>query len=146
MFWTDYGLTGKIETAGMDGSERRVLHYTDIWQPNGIAIDYGSGRIYWSDAGQQRLEYSNFDGSERTVVETAGTGLVSPFAVTVVDDILFWSDWETNKIYATHKEHGALENEGYFSEIVTFLHTPYGIKALRSDLQPQGKLKHCVVY
>jgi hypothetical protein len=138
MFWTDYGLTGKIETAGMDGGERRVLHYTDIWQPNGIAIDYGSGRIYWSDAGQQRLEYSNFDGSERTVVETAGTGLVSPFAVTVVDDILFWSDWVTNKIYATHKEHGALENEGYFSEIVTFLDTPYGIKALRSDLQPQA--------
>ena len=139
MFWTDYGVVAKIETAGMDGGERRTLHFNDISQPNGIAIDYGSSRIYWSDAGQDTLEYSNFDGSGRTVLETAATGLLDPFAVTVIDDVLFWSDWATNKIYATHKEHGAGGNEGYFNEIVHFLDRPYGIEALRADQQPEGK-------
>ena len=139
MFWTDYGVVAKIETAGMDGGERRTLHFSEISQPNGIAIDYSSGRIYWSDAGMDRLEFSNFDGSDRTIVENAISGLVHPFAVTVADELLFWSDWETQKIYATHKEHGTLENEGYFAEIVTFLDTPFGVEALRADRQPQGE-------
>ena len=138
MFWTDYGVVAKIETSAMNGDERRTLHYNGISQPNGITIDYSSNRIYWADAGEDRLEYSSLDGSGRTVLESAATGLISPFAVTVADEILFWSDWHTNKIYATHKEHGALENEGYFAEIVTFLDTPYGIEALRSDRQPAG--------
>ena len=139
MFWTDYGVLAKIETAGMNGGERRTLHFSEISQPNGIAIDYNSDRIYWSDSSLDRLEYSKFDGSERTVVEAETTGLVHPFSVTVVDNLLFWSDWATQKIYATHKEHGTLQNEGYFAEIVTFLDTPYGIEALRSDRQPPGK-------
>ena len=138
MFWTDYGVLAQIETAAMDGRERRTLHFSDISQPNGITIDYSSGRIYWSDAGLDRLEFSNFDGSGREVVENEMTGLVHPFSVTVVDNLLFWSDWETQKIYATHKEHGTLQGEGYFAEIVTFLDTPYGIEALRSDRQPPG--------
>lgn len=138
MFWTEYGITAKIETAAMDGSERRTLHFVDISQPNGITIDYNSGRIYWSDAGLDRLEYSGFDGSDRSVVESGISGLLHPFSVTVADNLLFWSDWATNKVYATHYEHGTLEDEGYFAEIVTFIDTPYGIEALRADRQPSG--------
>ena len=138
MYWTDYGVVAKIETAAMDGSERRILHFSEISQPNGITIDYATDRIYWSDAVQDRLEYSNFDGSNRNVVEDERTGLLHPFGVTIADNILFWSDWETMKLYATHKEHGALEDQGFFIEIATFLDRPYGVEALRADRQPQG--------
>lgn len=139
MFWTDYGVTAKIETAGMDGSERRVLHFSDLSQPNGITIDYNTGRIYWSDSDLDRLEYSSFDGSDRTILESGILGLVHPFAVTVADTLLFWSDWSTNKVYATHSEHGTSGDEGHFVEIVTFVDTPYGIEALRADRQPPGE-------
>ena len=138
MFWTDYGITAKIETAAMDGRERRTLHFSGLSQPNGITIDYTSGRIYWSDAGQDRLEYSSFDGSERTIVESGTTGLLHPFSVTVGNGVLFWSDWETQKVYATHADHGSSGDEGFFAEIATFLDRPYGIEALRADRQPQG--------
>ena len=146
MFWTDYGVTAKIETAAMDGRERRTLHFSGLSQPNGITIDYPSGRIYWSDAGEDRLEFSRFDGSGRTVVESGTSGLLEPFAVTVVDSLLFWSDWSTNKIYATHYEHGTLQGDGFFAEIVTFLDTPYGIEALRADRQPSGIEISCLLY
>ena len=138
MFWTDYGITAKIETAAMDGSERRILHFSDLSQPNGITIDYTSERIYWSDAGLDRLEFSGFDGSDRRIVESGTSGLLHPFSVTVADDVLFWSDWATNKVYATHKEHGTLENEGFFSEFASFVDTPYGIEALQGSRQPSG--------
>ena len=72
-------------------------------------------------------------------MESVGTGLLHPFAVTVADDILFWSDWATNKIYATHKEHGDSE-DGHFMEIAAFLDTPYGIEALQETRQPSGNL------
>ena len=144
MFWTDYGLTAKIETAAMDGSERRVLHFTGLTQPNGITVDHASGRIYWSDSEEDRLEYSSFDGSDRNVVESETSGLLHPFAVTVGNNILFWSDWATNKVYATHFQHGTQTDEGYFAEIATFVDTPYGIEALREDRQPAGTLVwHC---
>ena len=145
MYWTDYGVVAKIETAAMNGDERRILHFSEISQPNGIAIDYLSERIYWSDAGLDRIEYSNFDGSNRNVVENEGTGLLHPFAVTIADNILFWSDWETQKIYATHKEHGTLDEQGFFTEIVTFLDRPYGVEALRADRQPAGKKKTSII-
>ena len=143
MFWTDYGLVAKIETAAMDGNERRVLHFTSLSQPNGITIDQTTSRIYWSDSNLDKLEFSGFDGSDRTVLESVQTGLVHPFAVTVADNILFWSDWSTNKIYATHKEHGAQENEGYFAEIATFIDRPYGIEAIQEARQPPGKKILC---
>lgn len=138
MFWTDYGLTAKIETAAMDGSERRTLHFSGLTQPNGITVDLASGRIYWSDSEEDTLEYSNFDGSDRNVVESEESGLLHPFAVTVANSILFWSDWATNKVYATHYQHGILTDEGYFAEIATFVDTPYGIEALRANRQPSG--------
>lgn len=139
MFWTDYGVVGKIETASMNGDERRTLHFSEISQPNGITIDYTSERIYWTDAGLDRIEYSNYDGSNRNILEDEITGLLHPFGVTVADNIVFWTDWETKQVYATHKEHGALDEEGFFVEIATFLDTPYGIEALRADRQPAGK-------
>ena len=142
MFWSDYGVTAKIETAAMDGMERRTLHFTDLSQPNGITIDYGSQRIYWSDSDLDKLEFSGFDGSDRTVLESVTSGLLHPFAVTVADNLIFWSDWATNTIYATHKEHGALEDEGFFAEIATFLDTPYGIEALQAARQPSGTCAH----
>ena len=139
MFWTDFGQTAQIERAFLDGNDRRVLHDTDLLQPVGITVDYVDGRVYWSDVGLDRIEFSELDGSRRMAVETESTGLYHPFALTVADDILFWTDWETNTVYATHKEHGANDALGYFAVVATFASTPYGIEALLQSRQPTGE-------
>ena len=142
MYWTDWGRQAKIEVASMDGSERRDFVIDDLSQPNGIALDLVSQRVYWADADLNKLEFIGFDGTGRTQVETAETGLQHPFAVSVGQDLLFWTDWDTNSIYATHKEHGTDDNLGYFSSIATFGQTPYGVEALLSSRQPTGVMKN----
>ena len=123
----------------MDGAERRDFVITELSQPNGISIDLVSERVYWCDSDLNRLEFIDFHGDSRTAVETEATGLQHPFAVSVSESILFWSDWDTNSIYATHKEHGADDGNGYFATIATFASTPYGVEALIADRQLPGK-------
>jgi hypothetical protein len=138
MFWTDLGQTAQIERAFLDGSDRRVLHNTDLLQPVGITVDYDDMRIYWSDAGSDAIEYSNLDGSGRMAVETEASGLFYPYALTVAGSTLFWTDWETNSVYATHKDHGSDQTLGHFSTIASFASTPYGIEAVLESRQPQA--------
>ena len=146
MYWTDWGRTAKIESASMDGSERRDFVITDISEPNGLTVDLDSERVYWSDADLERLEYISFDGTGRTLLETEDTGLQDPFAVSVGDDILFWSDLDTNSVYATHKEHGSDDGNGYFATVATFPSAPFGVEALLSDRQPLSKKASLIYY
>lgn len=140
MYWTDWGRTAKIEEASMDGSERRDFVIEGLSQPNGIALDFQSSRVYWSDSDLDRLEFINFDGSGRTSVETDATGLLLPFALSVGGDILFWSDWATKTVYATHKEHGAHDVLGHFAAIASFSTIPFGVEAYLSERQQSGNI------
>lgn len=58
----------KIERSFMDGSDRRVIVSDGIFWPNGLTIDYSSGRIYWADAKHHVIESSHYDGSDRKKV------------------------------------------------------------------------------
>lgn len=138
MFWTDWGMVAKIERAFMDGSDRRTIISTSLSQPNGITIDYISKKIYWSDSDLDKIEYSNYDGTSRTTLETEASGLKYPFALTVANNSLFWSDWSTNKVYGTHKVHGSDSDNGYFQTIALFSSSPYGIEAVLFDRQQSG--------
>ena len=136
IFWTDFGETAKIERSFMDGGGRRTLISSSLSQPNGITIDYVSERIYWTDSDLDKIEYANYDGTGRIELQTAETGLYYPFSVTVAREILFWTDWASGSIYATHKDDG---DQGHFAEVAHFpVSTPYGIEALVSDRQPFG--------
>lgn len=67
MYWTDWGASPKIERAGMDASGRQVIISSNLTWPNGLAIDYGSQRLYWADAGMKTIEFACLDGSKRKV-------------------------------------------------------------------------------
>lgn len=38
-----------IETAGMDGSDRKVLAVVNMEEPVGLTLDHVMGRLYWID-------------------------------------------------------------------------------------------------
>lgn len=67
MYWTDWGASPKIERAGMDASSRQVIISSNLTWPNGLAVDYGSQRLYWADAGMKTIEFAGLDGSRRKV-------------------------------------------------------------------------------
>uniref|UniRef100_A0AAY4CHR9 Low-density lipoprotein receptor-related protein 4 n=1 Tax=Denticeps clupeoides TaxID=299321 RepID=A0AAY4CHR9_9TELE len=101
MYWTDWGANPKIERAGMDASSRMVIISSNLTWPNGLAIDYHTERLYWADAGMKTIEYSNFDGSGRQVL--INSQLPHPFGLTLHDDKIYWTDWQSKSIQSADK-------------------------------------------
>lgn len=56
MYWTDWGEHPKIERASLDGTDRVVLLNSSLGWPNGLAIDYSAGKLYWGDAKTDKIE------------------------------------------------------------------------------------------
>ena len=127
-----------IERAFMDGSDRRVIIGSGISSPVSITIDYSEQRIYWADVDLNRLEYCDYNGLNCFIVESEPSGLLYPYALTVANDLLFWTDWITDSVYATHKENGSSVGNGYFQKVATFSSDPYGIEALLENRQEPG--------
>ena len=67
MFWTDWGTFPRIERANMDGNGRKAIVSTDMQWPNGVTVDIAGSKIYWTDAGKDRIEVADFDGHNRQV-------------------------------------------------------------------------------
>ncbi|XP_051546501.1 low-density lipoprotein receptor-related protein 6-like isoform X1 [Myxocyprinus asiaticus] len=109
MYWTDWGEIPKIERAGMDGTHRAVIIDTEIYWPNGLTLDYSQQKLYWADAKFNFIHRSNLNGSGREVVVKGS--LPHPFALTLYDDTLFWTDWNTHSIHSCYKHTGENSRE-----------------------------------
>ena len=115
----------------MDGKMHRVLHSSGLVWPNGITLDYDTRRIYWIDAQLDRIEYSYYNGSQRTVL---ASDLSHPFALTIYESLVFWTDWTHNSLFSTHKEHSL-----GIRIVRDFLRgKPYGIEAVAISKQENG--------
>lgn len=51
--------------SGMDGSNFTKLVTTRLLWPNGLTIDYPTDRVFWADAGTDRIEFVEYDGTNR---------------------------------------------------------------------------------
>ena len=137
MYWTDWGDVARIERASMDGSGREVLQDEDLIWPNGLTLDYLANRVYWADAFLDKIEYSNLDGTSRIVLETEENGILHPFSLTLEGDLLFWTEWQNNSIFFTHKILGST-----VSTITNNLFVnPNVIEAVTPDRQVDGELE-----
>lgn len=70
MFWSEMGGEARIERAGMDGSDRRVLIKDDLRWPVGLAVDSLGQRIYWTDEKLKCIGSSTFDGGDVKVLHS----------------------------------------------------------------------------
>ncbi|KAG8195495.1 hypothetical protein JTE90_010798 [Oedothorax gibbosus] len=137
MFWTDWGRNPRIERAGMDGSQRRVIITSGIKWPNGLAIDLLARCIYWIDGSTRVLSSSNYDGEDEKVILT-GTPLKHPFSLDILGDWLYWTDWSSGYegLYKTNRKSGHEESrkigsgEGW--------KTLMGVKVYDASKQPAG--------
>jgi nidogen (entactin) len=53
--------------------------FTGLGSPEGVAVDWLTGNIYWTDSILNRIEVSRNDGTNRKVL--LDTGLVNPRAI-----------------------------------------------------------------
>lgn len=58
LYWVNQGQKGMrtIETAGMDGSDRKVLVVANMEEPVGLTLDHVTGRLYWISKYKQVLQ------------------------------------------------------------------------------------------
>ncbi|KAE8753091.1 low-density lipoprotein receptor, partial [Frankliniella occidentalis] len=104
VFWTDWGPRPKIERVEMNGQNRRAIITQGIKWPNGLALDYDNDRIFWTDAMYHVIESSDLDGRARSVV--LAKGLPHPFALTLFEDTVYWTDWHTRSVMGANKVTG----------------------------------------
>lgn len=109
MFWSDWNNKNpKIERASLDGSSRNTLVEDGLGWPNGIALDIEAKKIYWCDAKTDRIEVENMDpdhdGHARRII--LSDHLPHVFALSILDDHLFWTDWQRRSVDRADKNTG----------------------------------------
>uniref|UniRef100_A0A672NM77 Low-density lipoprotein receptor-related protein 6-like n=1 Tax=Sinocyclocheilus grahami TaxID=75366 RepID=A0A672NM77_SINGR len=122
----------------MDGTHRSVLIDSEIYWPNGLTLDYELQKLYWADAKFSFIHRCNLDGSGREVVVKGS--LPHPFALTLYEDTLFWTDWNTHSIHACLKHTG--ENS---HEIHTNIFSPMDIHVYSQKRQPLEVTSPCAL-
>ncbi|KAL3854471.1 hypothetical protein ACJMK2_013739, partial [Sinanodonta woodiana] len=102
-YWTDWGVESYIGRMGMDGSNATKLITKKLGWPNGLTIDYETDRLWWADAHLDFIEFASADGTGRSIVRQ---GIPHPFAITVFEDWMYWSDWNHLSIERANKYTG----------------------------------------
>ena len=108
MFWTDWGEEPKVERAEMDSLHRRVIIRKNIHWPSGLTIDYSVQKIYWTDSNLRYIDKANYDGTNRESIFRSPRQCVlgHPFALTLYENKILWTGWNTRGIHVTNKNNG----------------------------------------
>ncbi|XP_052436983.1 nidogen-2 isoform X2 [Carassius gibelio] len=99
LFWVD-STSDKIETANLDGSDRRVLFDTDLVNPRAIIVDSTTGTLYWTDWNREapKIESSSVDGQNRRVLVQNGIGLPNALTYDSTTRQVCWADAGTKRL------------------------------------------------
>ncbi|XP_061468527.1 nidogen-2 [Rhineura floridana] len=99
MFWTDSGLD-RIESARLDGTERRVLFATDLVNPRAIAVDPIHGTLYWTDWNREapKIETSTVTGEHRRILVNQDIGLPNGLTFDPFSKVICWADAGTKNL------------------------------------------------
>lgn len=92
IYWTDAG-RDTVEVSDLNGNHRKVLIWKELESPRGIAINYDSGYLFWSDWGSNpKIERSNMDGEQRTKIVTKNVIWPNSLTIDVNRKLLYWVD------------------------------------------------------
>ena len=100
LFFTDWGLHA-IFRVGMNGANLTRLFAGKVVWPNGITIDYITKELFWVDARLDVIEYCDLDGQNRRIVPEVT--VPHPFAITVFEGYMYWTDWVTKAVHKADK-------------------------------------------
>lgn len=134
MYWTDWGASAKITKGGLNGADQFPLVTEGIEWPNGITLDLPSQRLYWVDSRLHALSSVDVDGGHRRTLLADPRVLSHPFAITVFEDTVFWSDVLSEAIFSANRRTGA-----DLRRVAQDLFSPEDIVLLHPLRQPPGE-------
>uniref|UniRef100_A0A3Q1HBP6 EGF-like domain-containing protein n=1 Tax=Acanthochromis polyacanthus TaxID=80966 RepID=A0A3Q1HBP6_9TELE len=103
LYWTDWGSPAKIERATLSGNFQTTIISGNLVSPNGLTLDYEERMLYWADS-SLCIERSTLTGENRQVIVH---GVTYPFAMTVFQQDIFWTDWTERCVYRAGKDDGS---------------------------------------
>ena len=109
------------------GSNISIILESKLGWPNALAIDYATRQLFFGDAREDYIGSLNLDGSNLRVILSRGSKptahLQHIFALTVFEDHIYWTDWETMSIERCNKHSG---NDN--STILKTIHRPMDLQ------------------
>ncbi|XP_048876028.1 low-density lipoprotein receptor-related protein 1B-like isoform X1 [Brienomyrus brachyistius] len=99
LYWTDVVedkiYRGKLsDSGGVTGIEVVVQH--GLATPEGLAVDWIAGNLYWIDSNLDQIEVAKLDGTMRATLIAGGMEHPRALALDPSQGILFWTDWDAN--------------------------------------------------
>ena len=86
----------------MDGSNP-ISFISGVNEPRGIQIVFQENRLYWTCAGDLKIESSDFDGQDRRTLVKLPRGSW-PHGIAVLNDAIIWSDHFSGKFQRSSNE------------------------------------------
>ncbi|XP_055345561.1 prolow-density lipoprotein receptor-related protein 1-like [Paramacrobiotus metropolitanus] len=112
LYWSDWGTNAHIGKMAMDGGSppfRLILDRTELFWPNALTIDYVTNTLFWADAHLDYIAMADLNLQNRRRIrsnsqsQTPTERLGHVFAMSVFEDFLYWTDWESKQIHRAHK-------------------------------------------
>ncbi|XP_022093523.1 low-density lipoprotein receptor-related protein 4-like [Acanthaster planci] len=93
VYWTDFVDT-TILRAHLDGSRREILIWSGLVEPNGLALDYHTRLMFWTDGRRgNKIERASMDGGDRRVIVSQHLKKPRAIAVDQKERHIYWSSW-----------------------------------------------------
>uniref|UniRef100_A0A3P8S016 EGF-like domain-containing protein n=1 Tax=Amphiprion percula TaxID=161767 RepID=A0A3P8S016_AMPPE len=99
LYWTDLHKDTHTHTYTQRGSHNSgipvVIQY-GLATPEGLAVDWIAGNIYWVESNLDQIEVAKLDGTMRTTLLAGEVEHPRAIALDPRDGILFWTDWDAS--------------------------------------------------
>ncbi|KAJ8003649.1 hypothetical protein DPEC_G00150520 [Dallia pectoralis] len=97
LYWTDVVedkiYRGKLlDSGGVTGIEVVVQH--GLATPEGLAVDWIAGNLYWIDSNLDQIEVAKLNGALRTTLIAGGMEHPRAIALDPEQGVIFWTDWD----------------------------------------------------
>ncbi|KAG5677308.1 hypothetical protein PVAND_007077 [Polypedilum vanderplanki] len=135
LFWSDWeDDEPRIERATLAGENRKAIfnlkQIGGAW-PNGISLDYAKKRIFFLDAKSKEIHTIDYDGNNHKRILRNPEYLHHPFAITIYENNLYWTDWRLSSVITANKFTGSNVTIFYQASI-----QPFDVKIMHPSRQP----------
>ena len=85
IYWSDV-IELTIRRARVNGSNMELLFHRDVGACDGLAFDWLSGLLYWTDGTYDVIEVANVNTAEKTRRVLVNTGLDNPRGIAIAPE------------------------------------------------------------